>query len=194
MTKTSFLLKMNWRLIPIKRTRRGEIVNHYRAIIDQSMSNGNTEESAVESLGSVNSLCRLVLKKEHKPCIVPWIATFFHFLFVIIAAVVLVACIAALLGIVGALVYAGYLLVTLMMNSLIPSMAMFSADIFAGLFRLGACMIVAAVLIVLLLLAKTVLIWAVKVFLFIIKKIRNAIYRAQSTKLMKGAFRNEAIN
>ncbi len=194
MTKRQFLLRMNWRLVPIKRTRRHEIVNHYRAVIDQNMANGNSEESSVEALGNINSLCSMILKKEKKPVIMPVLGTIANVLWIIIAAVVMFAAMCLLLCIAGGIGYIGYVLVKNGLDTFMPSGYLISSNMMGAAFKIGTCMLIASIVIVLILFVKLFLTGAIKLFIYMIKKVRDSVYRAESTRLMKEAFKRETVN
>ena len=141
MTKKRFLLKMNTRLVSIESKRRNEILNHYRSLIDQSIANGNTEESSIDSFGDINCLCRLILKKEKKTTIVPVMLTIFKDIGVCIKMIALIACICALVCIAGAVITVGYSITVMTINHFIPSAYLISASFAAALFKIGACLI-----------------------------------------------------
>lgn len=194
MTKKRFLLKMNMRLVSVESKRRTEILNHYRTLIDQSMANGNTEESSVDSFGDVNCLCRLILKKEKKPVFVPVIFTVLHDIGICLKMILLVVSICALVFISGVIVTTGYSLLALTLKHFIPSAYLLSASFAAGLFKIGACIISAGILIVFFIAVKAAITLIVKIVVYIINSIKDAVYMMQSTKLMKEAFNIEAVN
>lgn len=194
MTKKRFLLKMNTRLVSIENRRRAEILNHYRSLIDQSIANGNTEESSIDSLGDVNSLCRLILKKEKKPTFVPIIFTVLQDIGMCIKMVALVACICALVGVAAVLVTTGYSLLSMTFDYFIPSAYLLSASFAAAMFKIGACIISLSILVIFFLIVKAAITLVVKIVIYIINSLKDAIYTMQSTKLMKEAFNIEAVN
>lgn len=193
MTKRKLLLKLNLRLASIDVKRRSEIVNHYSGVIDQSMANGNTEVSSIDSLGDVNWLCLGILKKEKKPIFVPILYMVFDYIKIIIASLVVLGCVAALAGAAGGLAYIGYSFLKMAITSFIPSAHLISANLMGAVFKGGACLIIACIVMILIVFVKAIVVGLVKVVLFIVRKIRDAIYLAQSTKLMKGVFSSEAI-
>lgn len=194
MTKKRFLLKMNMRLVSVESKRRTEILNHYRTLIDQSMANGNTEESSVDSFGDVNCLCRLILKKEKKPFFVPVIFTVLHDIGICLKMILLAACICALVFISGVIVTTGYSLLVLTLKHFIPSAYLISASFAAGLFKIGACIISGSILIIFFIVVKAAITLIVKIVVHIINSVKDAVYTMQSTKLMKEAFNIEAVN
>lgn len=194
MTKKRFLLKMNTRLVSIESKRRAEILNHYRSLIDQSIANGNTEESSVDSLGDVNSLCRLILKKEKKTTLVPIIFTVLQDIGICIKMVMLVACICALVGVAAVLVTTGYSLLSMTFDYFVPSAYLLSASFAAAMFKIGACIISASILVIFFLIVKAALTLVVKIVIYMINSLKDAVYMMQSTKLMKEAFNIEAVN
>ena len=194
MTKKRFLLKMNMRLVSVESKRRTEILNHYRTLIDQSIANGNTEESSVDSFGDVNCLCRLILKKEKKPVFVPVIFTVLHDIGICLKMILLAACICALVFISGVIVTTGYSLLALTLKHFIPSAYLISANFAAGLFKIGACIISGSILIIFFIVVKTAITLIVKIVVHIINSVKDAVYTMQSTKLMKEAFNIEAVN
>ena len=194
MTKKRFLLKMNMRLVSVESKRRTEILNHYRTLIDQSIANGNTEESSVDSFGDVNCLCRLILKKEKKPVFVPVIFTVLHDIGICLKMILLAACICALVFISGVIVTTGYSLLALTLKHFIPSAYLISANFAAGLFKIGACIISGSVLIIFFIVIKAAITLIVKIVVHIINSVKDAVYTMQSTKLMKEAFNIEAVN
>ncbi len=194
MTKKRFLLKMNMRLVSVESKRRTEILNHYRTLIDQSIANGNTEESSVDSFGDVNCLCRLILKKEKKPVFVPVIFTVLHDIGICLKMILLAACICALVFISGVIVTTGYSLLALTLKHFIPSAYLISANFAAGLFKIGACIISGSILIIFFIVVKAAITLIVKIVVHIINSVKDAVYTMQSTKLMKEAFNIEAVN
>lgn len=194
MTKKRFLLKMNMRLVSLDNKRRTEILNHYRTLIDQSMANGNTEESSVDSLGDVNTLCRLILKKEKKATFVPIIFTVLHDIGVCLKMIALVACICALVCVAGLVVTTGYSLITMTLNYFVPSAYLISASFAAAMFKIGACIISGSILVIFFLIVKAAVTLVVKIVIYIINSLKDTVYMMQSTKLMKEAFNVEAVN
>lgn len=194
MTKKRFLLKMNTRLVSIESKRRNEILNHYRSLIDQSIANGNTEESSIDSFGDINCLCRLILKKEKKTTIVPVMLTIFKDIGVCIKMIALIACICALVCIAGAVITVGYSITVMTINHFIPSAYLISASFAAALFKIGACFIMGSILVIFLMIVKKAIELVVRIVVYIINSIKDAVYVMQSTKLMKEAFNIEAIN
>lgn len=194
MTKKRFLLKMNMRLASVESKRRTEILNHYRTLIDQSIANGNTEESSVDSFGDVNCLCRLILKKEKEPVFVPVIFTVLHDIGICLKMILLAACICALVFISGVIVTTGYSLLALTLKHFIPSAYLISANFAAGLFKIGACIISGSILIIFFIVIKAAITLIVKIVVHIINSVKDAVYTMQSTKLMKEAFNIEAVN
>ena len=194
MTKKRFLLKMNTRLVSIESKRRNEILNHYRSLIDQSIANGNTEESSIDSFGDINCLCRLILKKEKKTTIVPVMLTIFKDIVVCIKMIALIACICALVCIAGAVITVGYSITVMTINHFIPSAYLISASFAAALFKIGACLIMGSILVIFLMIVKKAIELVVRIVVYIINSIKDAVYVMQSTKLMKEAFNIEAIN
>ena len=194
MTKKQFLLKMGIRLLSLPGKRRDEILNHYRSVIDQSMANGNTEESSVEALGDVNNLCRLVLKKEKKPTFVPIIFTVLDYLVGLVKILCVVVVLAVLAGIVGLAVTGGYSLLMTTMDHFIPSGVLLSSNIAGAMFKIGACIIMASMLLVLVVIIKSTITAIVKVIIHIANKVKDAVYGLQTTKLMKEAFKGESAD
>ncbi len=185
---------MSSRLITVEGKRKNEILNHYRTLIDQSIANGNSEESAVESFGNVNTLCRLILKKEEKFTVVPIIYTVLHWIGFAIKILLLIAAIGALVFGMGAAATGGYSLATLTLEHFMPSSVLLSTNLIAAAFKAGACLITASVLLILLMLIKVLLTFVIKIAIYMINCIKDAVYMAQSTKMMKEAFDIEAVN
>ena len=191
MTKKQLMLKMNMRLVSLDEKKRSEIINHYISVIDQSMANGNTEESSVDSLGSINSLCSCILKKEKKTATVPMIFTVLNYIGGVIAGLCIIAFIALLAITSGMLIYTGYSLFKMMLASFLPSAHLIAASFMAALFKIGACLIISCILMIMLIFIKAFITGIVKVVIYLTQKVRDTIYMIQSTKLMKEAFKNE---
>ena len=194
MTKKQFLLKMNMRLITINPRRRNEILNHYRSVIDQSMANGNTEESSVEALGSINSLCRQILRKEKSIILVPILFSILNVITAIIKVLLTLAIIALLVGIIGVAITCGYSLVMSTLEHFIPSSVLLSSNMFAAVFKAGACIVVGSALVLLAVMVKAALTAIIKIIIHLGNMAKDAIYMIQSTKIMKEAFKGETVD
>lgn len=194
MTKKQFLLKMNMRLVAVPTKRRDEILNHYRSIIDQSMANGNTEESSVEALGNVNDLCKLILTKEHCSTAVPIIFTVLNIIGSVLKVIGLLAVMVLLICIVWAAVSFGISLVKVMTANFIPSTLLLSSNMFAAVFKLGACVIVASILVVFVAVIKSSVTALIKLAMHFANMVKDAVYSVQSTKLMREVLKDENID
>ncbi len=194
MTKKQFLLKMNTRLVAIPTKRRNEILNHYRSVIDQSMANGNTEESSVEALGNVNGLCKIILTKEGLSTAVPVIFTVLNIIGSILKVVCIIALMVALICVIWMSASLGISLINVMMANFIPSSMLMSSNIFAAVFKLGACVIVASILVIFVVIIKSCAVAIFKLVKHFINMIKDAIYSVQSTSLMKEVLKGENAN
>lgn len=194
MTKKRFLFKMNARLISLKSTRRSEILNHYRSLVDQSIANGNSEEASIDAFGSVNTLCRLILKKEKKSVVIPILFNICNCIGFIIKAVVILAVLAALIALTAVIITAGYSITMTALTHFMPNSYLISSDMIAAAFKVGACMITGSLLIIMFIFVKTIVMGIVKIIKYIIEAFKDSVYMMQSTKLMKEAFNLEAIN
>lgn len=191
MTKKQFLLKMNMRLVSVPTKRRDEILNHYRSVIDQSMANGNTEESSVESLGNVNDLCKIILTKEGCSTAVPIIFTVLNIIGSVIKVLGMIAIAALLVYIVWAVISLGISLIGIVTANFMPSATLLASNMFAAIFKLGACLIIASILVVFAVVIKFSVTVFVKLIIRFINMIKDAVYSVQSTKLMKEVLKNE---
>lgn len=191
MTKKQFLLKMNTRLVAVPTKRRDEILNHYRSVIDQSMANGNTEESSVESLGNVNDLCKIILTKEGCSTAVPIIFTVLNIIGSVIKVLGMIAIAALLVYVVWTVISLGISLIGVVTANFIPSATLLASNMFAAIFKLGACLIIASVLVVFAVVIKFSVTMFVKLIIRFTNMIKDAIYSVQSTKLMKEVLKNE---
>lgn len=194
MTKKQFLLKMNMRLAAVPSKRRNEILNHYRSVIDQSMSNGNTEESSVEALGNVNDLCKIILTKEGHSTALPVIFTVLNVIGSILKVICLIALMVLLICVVWLSVSFGISLIKIMMSNFIPSSVLLSSNLFAAIFKLGACCIVASILIVFVVIIKSAVTAVIKLLRHFTNMVKDAVYSVQSTKLMKEVLKGESID
>ena len=182
------------RLITIPARRRNEILNHYRSVIDQSMANGNTEESSIEAMGSVNSLCRQILRKEKNILLVPILFSILNVITAIIKIAFIFAIIAVLIGIIGVAITCGYSLVMSALAHFIPSGVLLSSNMFGALFKVGACVIIGSALVVLVVMIKSALTAIIKIIIHLGNMAKDAVYMVQSTKIMKEAFKGETID
>ncbi len=194
MTKKQFLLKLNICLVSVPTKRRDEILNHYRSVIDQSMVNGNTEESSVEALGNVTNLSKLILRKEKKTILVPVIIDILKDIFVVIKILLMLALMALLVGVVGLAVTSGYSLVLATLEHFVPTSLMLSSNLFGAMFRAGACVIVVGVLVVLLAVIKSAICAIFKLITHLTNMVKDGVYMIQSKKFMKEAFKGESVN
>ncbi len=178
----------------IDKKRRNEILNHYRTLIDQSIANGNSEEAAVESFGNVNTVCKLLLKKENKSIIVPILFSVLGYIAFFAKILFLIACVGALIFGSGLIITGGYSLLSLTLKHFMPSMALLSTNILAAVFKLGVCLITVSILLLLLMAVKILLTFAVKIIIRTINYIKDAVYIVHATKMMKEAFDIETVN
>ncbi len=194
MTKKQFLLKLNNRLTLLGKHRKSEILNHYRAVIDQSMANGNTEESSVEAMGNINYLSGLILRKEKKFPIVPILFAVFSVIFTIIKIALALICIAACIILAGLVFMVVLNLANTALDTFLPSTYLITANIMGALFKAGACLVLLSAIVILFLIILAFLKLVIKLVIVIIRIVKDIIYMIQSTKLMKETFSIEAIN
>lgn len=194
MTKKQFLLKMNMRLVAVPAKRRDEILNHYRSVIDQSMANGNTEASSVESLGNVNDLCKIILTKEGLSTAVPTVFTVLNIIGSVLKVLGIIALTVLLICIIWATISLGLSLLKVMTANFIPSTLLLSSNLFAAVFKLGACLIIASILIIFAVIVKASVCAAIKLIVFFTNMVKDAVYSVQSTKLMREVLKNENID
>lgn len=194
MTKKQFLLKMNMCLVAVPTKRRDEILNHYRSVIDQSMANGNTEESSVEALGNVNDLCKLILTKENCSTAVPVIFTVLNIIGSVLKVVGLVALMVLLICVVWTVLSFGISLVKVMTANFIPSALLLSSNMFAAIFKLGACVIVVSILVIFATIIKSSVTAVIKLAMCFTNMVKDAVYSVQSTKLMREVLKDENVD